>query len=51
MKNTRGWIGVSAFILGLIILGFEKFYFKTAFQFAPFIIGFGMGMITTGFKE
>lgn len=51
MNNQRGWVGIGAFILGLVIWGFEKFYFKDNVNIGLFIVGFGMGLISIGFKE
>ena len=45
MKYIRGWIGLFIFLVGVGMLFFEKTKWG-----AYFGIGFGMGMMTTGFR-
>jgi Na+/phosphate symporter len=46
MKNIRGWIGVAMFFVGMIMLFIEQT--KSA---SWAVIGFGFGMIASGFQN
>jgi len=46
MKNVRGWIGLGVLALGLIL-----YFIETTKPVSWLILGFGLGMMSTGFKN
>lgn len=45
MKNIRGWIGLLILILGIVMLMFEKTKGSSWL-----LLGFGVGMMSSGFS-